>query len=168
MTEDGEQVSDEGMVRKDALNFPDSSLSVIPHCEMGDYWDFGYIDAPEPNHKDIAYLVSYGTNVMVQTSSLQILWLATNGRISPQRYWRYLMHIGWSENRVDGYGLPGVDYGVISEAMDQFPEPFPGLSMQKVVALEELGDVELIQQALIHQGNFWAWMRPDRLVHPMS
>jgi len=109
---DGVPVSGDGMNRTEALRIPDSSLRVIPHCQMGDSWDFGFVDPPGPETND-NYLVSYGTNIMVQTTSLRILSLATSGRMTPQRVWRLGMHQCFSVNYCTGFN--GIDYGEIDD-----------------------------------------------------
>jgi hypothetical protein len=38
----------------------------------------------------------------------------------------------------------------------------PGLSLDEIIKLESLGDVELVKKAIIDDGKFWIWMRPDR------
>jgi len=70
---------------------------------------------------------------------------------------------GWyAQNHTIFSGLDGIDYGEISKWWDQYPEPVPNLPAEKLLALEELGDVDLVRQAIIHQGGLWMWMRPDR------
>jgi len=157
---DGVPVSGDGMNRTEALRIPDSSLRVIPHCQMGDSWDFGFVDPPGPETND-NYLVSYGTNIMVQTASVYILSLATSGRMTLERVWRLAMHQGFSVSH-NGYGFKGIDYGEISDCREQCPYPVPGMAIEDVVELESLGDVELVKKAVIHEGKFWIWMRPDR------
>ncbi|EGO20912.1 hypothetical protein SERLADRAFT_475298, partial [Serpula lacrymans var. lacrymans S7.9] len=68
--------------QEDVLRIPDSSIRVIPHCSMGEFWDF---------------------------TSLPILALATDGRVTPERLWRLAMHQGKSVSQRD-YGLPEIDY----------------------------------------------------------
>ena len=125
---------------------------------MGDDWDFGFID-----HQDHPgnFLVSYGTNIMVQTASLHILSLATARRMTPERVWRLAIRQRYSMSR-DHYGLDGIDYGEIHHAWDEDPLLVPGLSPDAIVKLESLGDVELVKKAIIDDGKFWVWMRPDR------
>lgn len=36
------------------------------------------------------------------------------------------------------------------------------IAVTKMMKLEQLGDVELIRPAIIWEGKFWVWMRPDR------
>lgn len=82
--------------------------------------------------------------------------------MTPQRYWRLLMHKGLSRPEFKSYELPGIDYGNMAQFMTNPSEPTPGLFIEDVVPFEELGDVKLIQQAILNRGNFWLWMRPDR------
>lgn len=150
-----------GVPKAEVLRLTDSSLRIIPHCTMGEHWDFGCVSAPEPNPTNIVYLVSYGPIIMVQAAPLTVLSLATKGRVSPNRLWRLAMHQGISEGQ-DDYGLGGIDYYPgITEPREQFPPPVPGLSLEKLVALESLGDIESIKNVIIHEGQFWVWMRPD-------
>lgn len=159
--ENSHPLFNDGVEKAYALSLPDSSIRVIPHCTMGEYWDFGSISPPDPNPENIIYLVSFGTIIMVQAASLAILSLATAGRVSPKRLWRLLMHQGFSEGQ-NRYGLSDLDYYPgISDPRDQFPSPIPGISVEEVIALELLGDIELIKDAIIHKGQFWVWMRPN-------
>ncbi|EIW78963.1 hypothetical protein CONPUDRAFT_83342 [Coniophora puteana RWD-64-598 SS2] len=98
---------------------------------------------------------------MVQTFALPILHLATCGRVTPQRFWRIAMYCGWSEG-VHSPGLEEVDYGEISDARDDIPKTIPWLKYSELRYLEELGDVEAIEDAIVHRGGYWMWMRPDR------
>lgn len=165
--EDGELIrtGDEGMAREDALRIPDSRVRVIPNCVLGDEWNFGYVDRGHDS-----YMVSHGTNIMVESESLAILSLATNGRMTPERVWRMAMHQGFSVLHALGYaGFDGIDYGEVSEWRCLLPQIMPGFPGEELVELESLGDVDLIRKAIIHKGRFWIWMRPDRLVvHSVS
>jgi hypothetical protein len=98
---------------------------------------------------------------MVQTASLHILALATAGRMTPERVWRLAMHQGFSRP-YEGYGLDGIDYGEIDRARGQDQFLVPDLSLDEIIKLESLGDVELVKKAIIDDGKFWVWMRPDR------
>ena len=138
------------------MRIPDSSLRVIPHCKRGNHWDLGSADHPLDK-----FLVSYGTNIMVQTASLDILALATAGRMTPERVWRLAMHQGFSMPH-DGDGLDGINYGDIHHARGQDPLLVPNLSLDEIIKLASLGDVELVKEAIINDGKFWVWMRPDR------
>lgn len=128
---------------------------------MGDYWSHGFIAAPEPNLERIHYLVSFSAIIMAQAASLNILSLATQGRVSPKRLWRLVMHQGFSEGH-DAYGLYHVNYYPgTRDPREQNPVPVPAFSPEDVIALESLGDTESIKNAIIHEGGFWLWMRPD-------
>jgi len=146
-----------GIPREEALGIPDSSLRVISHCQMGDDWEFGFID--HPDHPE-NFLVSHSTNIMVQTASLHILSLATDGRMTPERFWNLAIRQRYSMSG-DHYGLDGINYGEIPDAWDEDPLLVPGLSLEAIVKLESLGDVELVKKAIIDDGKFWVWMRPD-------
>ena len=123
---------------------------------MGDDWYYGFVALPDPM---TPYLVSRGTNIVVQSISLPILFRATGGRMTPQRLWRLAMWQGFSERR-DHDVLDGIDYGEVTEGIDKYVKATPGI--EDVMNLEELGDVETIKMAIIHKGKFWIWMRPDR------
>jgi hypothetical protein len=123
---------------------------------MGDDWYYGYVAPPDPRS---SYLLSYGTNIAVQSVSLPILYQATGGRMTPQRLWRLAMGQGFSEVR-DCDLLKGIEYGEVLDGIDQYMRPTPGI--EDLIELEELGDVEAIKVAIILKGKFWIWMRPDR------
>jgi hypothetical protein len=147
----------------DPQEIPNSSLRIIPHCHMGEryLWDLGSVTRPDAGLQDGGICVIMGPHTMVHSASIPILHLATGGRMSLQRYWRLLMHKGFSEGSCIG-GVPGIDYGEISDGQDQTPYPTPGLCVTELRALEDLRHVESIKKAIIHQGKFWVWMRPDR------
>ncbi|KAH7924522.1 hypothetical protein BV22DRAFT_1066618 [Leucogyrophana mollusca] len=147
--------------RDSALYIPDSALTIISNCVIGDWWDGGYVDAPPPNSEDVHYCVSFGVCVMVQSTSLDILAMATHGRMTPQRVWRLAMHQGWSDPHNE-YALKGVDYGDVELGWKKYPAPLPWLSHKEIIAMEKLGSVKEIQRALIWRAKFWVWMRPDR------
>jgi len=162
----------EGLPRDEALRIPKHQIHVVSHCSIGEHylWDLGFVDGPKcrgPNGEEFTpnYLVSFGPIVMVQTSGLPILHLATRGRVSPLRLWTLAMHLGWSKPHND-YGLPGVDYGEVDMHREQDPPPIPYMEEHEVIALEELGNVEAIRETIVHRGGFWMWMRPDR--YPMD
>lgn len=139
-------------IRKaETLLLPASSLRVIHHCTMGDQH---FISVPDP--EDINYHVSSPAIFMVQTASLTILSLATKGRVSPKRLWRLCMYQGFSE-QYNVKGLRDLDYhpGIHDPREQNYPPPIPGFSVQQVIALESLGDIELVKNAIIHKGQFW-------------
>ncbi|EIW74166.1 hypothetical protein CONPUDRAFT_93967 [Coniophora puteana RWD-64-598 SS2] len=157
-----------GLPREDALHIPKHQIHVVPHCSMSEQylWDLGFANGPKcraQNGEEVTpnFLVSFGPIIMVQTSGLPILHLATCGRVSPLRLWTLAMHLGWSKPHND-YGLPGVDYGEVGIHREQDPPPIPYMEEHEVVALEELGNVEAIQETVAQLGGFWVWMRPDR------
>jgi len=125
---------------------------------MGDDWYYGLAAPPDPTK---SFLVSFGTDIVVQSASLPILSRATGERMTPQRLWRLAMWQGFAED-MDRNMLDGIDYGEVMEGMGQNIRATPGIDDLK--GLEELGDVELIKTAIIHKGKFWIWMRPDRSV----
>ncbi|EIW78958.1 hypothetical protein CONPUDRAFT_138222 [Coniophora puteana RWD-64-598 SS2] len=154
--------------REELLATPDSDIRVLRHCKAGveDTWDFGVVSDPSSREEDghNGYHVSVGVLIMVQTFALPILDLATNGRVTPQRLWRLAMHQGWSEvpSKRGDYGFAGIDYGEIHHERKKNPSPVPWMIPAQVVALEELGDLDVIKEAIVCQGGLWVWMGPDR------
>lgn len=148
----------DGSVKEIALQIPDAQIRIIPSCCMGDDWYYGLAAPPDPM---MSFLVSFGTNVVVQSASLPILSMATRGRMTPQRLWRLAICQGFLEDSNRNL-FDGIDYGEVIEGMGGNIKPTPGISDLK--GFEELGDVERIKTAIIHDGKFWIWMRPDRSV----
>lgn len=105
-------------------------------------------------------LVSYGTSIFVQEPALEILTLATDGRITPQRYWRLCMVKGCWLPSMQYKGFAGIDYGQGGQAQGLVPAP--RWNVEDVTHLEELGSVERVKQAIIHDSGYWVWMSPDR------
>lgn len=140
---------------------PDEDIRVLPHCITGDMWDLGYVVAPPPNKQNWSYLVSYACNLMVQTHALDIMALATCGRMTPSRLWRLAMQQGF-EGLGRPYCLKGVNYGAITDQWKQFPDAFPGFTSTRLLELEKIGDVEVVKQRMVDEGYFWLWMAPDR------
>ena len=66
---------------------------------------------------------------------------------------------GFSETQ-DHFLIAGVDYGEVMAGANQYMLPVPGID--DLIELEELGDMELIKKTIVHKGQFWIWMRPDR------
>ena len=121
------------------------------------------MDRPHGDKESWSYLVSHGCTVMVQAYALDILALATRGRMTPLRLWRLAMEQGF-EDAGRHYGLEDVNYGEVEAHWDEFPEVFPEFSgPEQVFELEEEpGEVEAVKQCLVHEGRFWLWMAPDR------
>jgi len=147
-----------GIPKAEALEIPDSAITVRRHCKAGGDWDLGSVNGPENGD----YLVSFGVLIMVQDFALPILHLATGGRVTPQRLWRLAMYQGHSDLSGPDYGLDNVDYGEISDEREQFPLPIPNMKCRKVKELEKLGDVQKIKDAIAQWGGYWMWMRADR------
>ena len=59
-------------------------------------------------------------------------------------------------------GFEDIDYGEITNFRNQWPSAVPGLSTEELIGLESLGSQELVRRAIIHEGQFWIWMLPDR------
>jgi len=150
--------STSGSIKEFALQIPDGQFRINSNCCMGDDWYYGLAAHPDPT---LSCLVSFGTNIMVQSASLPILSMATGGRMTPQRLWRLAILQGFFEDS-DRNLFDGIDYGEVIEGTGMNIKPIPGIHDFK--RFEELGDVERIKIAIIHKGKFWIWMRPDRLV----
>lgn len=143
---------------------PETDIRVVPHCVMGEFWDFGSVDGPSSNKQDWTYLVSFGCAVMVQTYALDILALATQGRMTPSRLWHLAMQQGFEEAG-HPYCIEGVDYGEFPNLLcEQFPNALPGFTSDELEDLEKIGDIEVLKQRLVHEGFFWLWMAPDRYI----
>jgi hypothetical protein len=131
---------------------PEEVVRAVSGCKMGDYWDFGSIDNPMGK----ANLVSYGINMLVQTTSLSILEAASEGRVTTLRLWRWVMSTG----QFRGYAMEEhIEYG--GPDLEQFPNPFPGLEPREFIEIERKSE-ENIYVELVFRGRFWVWMRPDR------
>ena len=132
---------------EDADGEDDLNISVLP-ARVNSYWDNGIVFVPGNR------LVQF-PSMMVQNTALDIMRLATNGRLTPQRFWRAKNHLYYDLND---------DMHELVEVNHQDPSVVPGMDYEQVLGLEELGDVDKIRDAIVHQGYFWIWMRPDRLV----
>ncbi|CAE6460973.1 unnamed protein product [Rhizoctonia solani] len=130
----------------------------LPGCRMGDAFDMGCCEGPNGEDDDI--LVSYGGYFFVQTNMLAILAGATQGRVSVQRLWRLAMIKGYYDPH--NYSvLPGVDYGPISNYLEQFPWVLGDMTQEELPSLGSIGSAKRIAELLRKRG-FWMWMRPDR------
>lgn len=150
------------IVAKEAvIDIPDSKISVQPaSLEDDEFWDFGSVRPLGDNPDNDLYTVSYRGNIMVQKPSLEILRLATDGNLTPRRFWRLAMACGKEFN----YVIPNIDYGKMHEldvVWKEDPSVVPDMEVEEVIALEELGEVDKIKDEIIHRGCFWVWMRPD-------
>ena len=139
----------------------DEDILVLPHCVMGFLWRFGVrvLDAPPPMKS--SHLVSFGCQLMVQTYALDILALATCGRMTPLRLWRLAVQQGFG-SLCHPCCLKGVNYGAITGQSEQTPREFPGFTATELMELENIGDVEAVKERLVDEGFFWLWMAPDR------
>jgi hypothetical protein len=117
------------------------------------------------------YQISQGRDILVTSTALAILSLATDGRMTPQRIWRMAMKQGrfdsgyWRSFRKIDY------YGEIYDGRDiHHPIATPGyyratwINPESEVAfkLEQSGDIKVILQKIIWEGKYWVWMSPDR------
>ncbi|KAK4702073.1 hypothetical protein P7C70_g4154, partial [Phenoliferia sp. Uapishka_3] len=143
---------------KEVLALDSSRIRRVPRCKAAEWFDFGSVSSHDDKQM---FLVSYGTVVMFQSSAIEILRQATNGRLTPERVWRLTMR--QRDTKEMNYVLDGLDYGEISDAIEQFLSPVPGLEGGGILRLEKTeGGVEGIKRAIIHEGRWWVWMRPDR------
>jgi hypothetical protein len=103
------------------------------------------------------------------SAATPILRLATQGRMTTERLWLLGMKQGKNDNCA-GYVPEDVDYGEITDSIDQFLVALPGLSrfdeenekreqVKKWVETAET-DEELLQ-TVVHEGGYWLWMSPD-------
>lgn len=141
-----------------AKDIPNSKICIQPACSHQSFGQFGAVVPPGDDLTGGFYLVSRGANLMVQNTSLDILRLATDQKLTPERFWRLAMTCGRGSHVIDG-----IDYGSEMHRLDRrCPSAVPEMGEVEVFELEELGDAEKIMEAIVHQGGFWVWMRPDR------
>jgi hypothetical protein len=159
---------------KESLLIPDSHIHASPFKIVHHDWDRDLYQSPG----NIFYYVNRGTDILVASAALKILSLATNGRMTPQRIWRMVMH-----NQPQWDGFDGIDYyGDISDPrnLGELPintpgdnyyhgiwEYYPASPCNIVGGLEELGDSEVIRHKLIWEGKYWVWMNPDWYAPPL-
>jgi hypothetical protein len=152
---------------KGSLLIPDSRIRALPFEITEHDWDRDLYQ----NH-DIFYYVDRGADILVASAAMKILSLATNGRMTPQRLWRMVIH-----NPPQWSGFEGIDYyGDIPDPRNggELPVQTPGDAYYygiwqyypanpcKIVGgLEELGNSEVIRHKLIWEGKYWVWMNPD-------
>jgi hypothetical protein len=133
-------------------------------------WGWNWIENWFKTSDGTTYQVSQGIDILVASTALAILSLATDGRMTPQRIWRMAIKEGRFDN---GYWrcFRDIDYhGKICDAGDLLPMVTPGYppitwidpDSEVVSKLEELGNSEVILQKIIWEGKYWVWMRPDR------
>jgi hypothetical protein len=144
---------------------------------MSDWFDTGFLVPPWGEDfarylfyppEGQSYYVAYGCNLMVQTHALDIMALATHGRMTPLRLWRLAMQQGFEEED-HRYFLEGVDYGAIADhCLLHPPVDLPGFKKTTFKELEKIGDIEVLKQRLVHDGLVWLWMAPDRYAIPVS
>ncbi|EIW80455.1 hypothetical protein CONPUDRAFT_137655 [Coniophora puteana RWD-64-598 SS2] len=153
--------------RGEALETPDSAITLRDNCSCNGPvdWIYGLVRPPVMKDDFDNYSVSVGLLVMVQDFALPILHLATRGRVTPQRLWRLAMHQGHSDMTGAGWkGLDDIDYGENDKEMRAQSDItyIPHMRCKEVKALEGLGDVQMIKDAIVHRGGYWMWMRADR------
>lgn len=126
---------------------------------MGPIWDLGCILNPMQETN----LVSFGINILVQTTSLAILEVATDALLTPFRMYKWIMSTGNDPGR--GFALERwIEYN--GPQFSHIVNPFPGFSdlefgIDDIMKMDELSDDQLLH-ALLYKGRFWVWMRPDR------
>lgn len=145
------------------------SVRIVSGCFAGDMFEFGSVQHPtllNANGQEQDYLVSYGAQIMVLSWALPILYLATESRIDARRLWKFSMKLGHNMPH-DHYVCPGIDYGAITNSIDQFLNPLPNVDRDEAVEeyLEtierESANAEEVKQRLIDDGGFWCWMAAD-------
>ena len=154
------------MSAEESLLTHDSCICAIPFKITDFDWDRDRYS----NSDGISCYVGRGVDFLVASAALDILSLATNGRMTSQRIWRMVMHepLAWYKfEGVDYYGVFIPDPRIVGE----LPIPTPGSdaswgyypeNLCKIVGgLEALGDSELIRHYLIWEGKYWVWMNPD-------
>jgi hypothetical protein len=139
----------------------------FPICIYDWDWDEKWVKSSDGT----IYQMSQGIDILVTSTALAILSLATDGRMTPQRIWRMAMKQGrfdsvyWRSFRKIDY------YGEIYDGRDtHHPIATPGYSRatwidpksEVVFKLEQSGDIEVILQNIIWEGKYWVWMSPDR------
>jgi hypothetical protein len=138
----------------------------FPICDWD--WDEEWVKSSD----GIIYQISQGIDILVTSTALGILSLATDGRMTPQRIWRMAMKQGRFDS---GYwdSFWNIDYyGEIYDGRDtHHPIATPGYSRatwidhpasEVAFKLEQSGDIEVILQKIIWEGKYWVWMSPDR------
>ncbi|GAA5977744.1 hypothetical protein JCM5350_006164 [Sporobolomyces pararoseus] len=166
ITNEGMPVFDEESPEGDELLKSHSDdFRIVTQCEAAGMFEFGSVENPALSQ---SYLVSYGACIMILSSALPLLYLATDCRMTSRRIWQLCMKLGGHNVPQNHYVLPGIDYGEVEEAIDQFLLPLPKWSLgdstmtEKLRKLGEEGrTVEEAKKALIHQGGYWVWMSPD-------
>lgn len=164
-TKEGKLAEDmENNDTKEAMD-PSHSKIIVQPCVVDDFiWEYGSVrpltdNANESHHA--SYTVSFGANIMVLNFALEILRTATDGRMTPERFWRLAMANGRGTDVIHDvdYEKEMETYSVWEE--DTGPSVVPAMTIEEVVDIEKLGDVEIIKRTIVHQGHFWVWMRPD-------
>ncbi|GAA5962883.1 hypothetical protein JCM3765_005903 [Sporobolomyces pararoseus] len=141
---------------------------IVTHCEAAGMFEFGSVENPELSQN---YLVSYGACVMVLSWALPILYLATDCRMTARRIWQLCQKHGHNVPQ-NHYVLPGINYGEVKQAIDQFLLPLPKWELgdhdRIIERLWKLGEeaktVEEAKKALIDEGGYWIWMSPNEWV----
>ncbi|KAK4701671.1 hypothetical protein P7C70_g4558, partial [Phenoliferia sp. Uapishka_3] len=138
-----------------------SQIREIPHCYAGPWYEFGSVSRDKTD--DHAICVSHGSFIMLQATAIHIMKLATKGRLSTERVWRSKMRNQPNpEIMISHYVLP-IDYGEIVDGIDEGLTATPGFTERQLLDLEAKEvTVENIKRALVHEGKWWVWMRPDR------
>jgi hypothetical protein len=135
-------------------------------------YDWDWDEESVESSDGIIYQISQGRDILVTSTALAILSLATDGRMTPQRLWRMAMKQGRFDS---GYwrSFQNIDYyGEIYDGRDtHLPIATPGYSPitwidpdhdEVLFKLEQSGNIEVILQKIIWEGKYWVWMSPDR------
>ena len=163
-TDEAEAEELEWVSAKESLLIPDSRIHTVPFKITNHDWDRDlYQDY------DIFYYVDRGADILVASAALKILSLVTDGRMTPQRIWRMVIHMPPMWNGFDGVGyyedMPeprnGGELPIEAPGDDYYHGIWEYYPCKIVGGLEELGDSEVIRHKLIWEGKHWVWMNPD-------
>ena len=85
---------------------PDVPIRVLPLHPCDFDWQGDWIESTDGTR----YRGYQGTDIMVASSALAILALATNGRMTPKRIWKLAMDDRQQSGHWHSYSFAGIDY----------------------------------------------------------
>lgn len=157
------------MTHAQASAIPDSQIRTTLFSMA--FWDGDIGEWLQASEDDSRYYFFNGNDLFVSPLCLDILSLATDGRMTAQRIWRMGTFQGdMTSVSCHCYSFRGIEYYKPRFPLDprqDLPEATPGYSMdfyssaQIMAELEYLGDIELIRQAILRTGKLWLWMPPS-------
>jgi hypothetical protein len=112
--------------------------------------------------------------LLVQLTAWRILQAATESRLTPAIFWATSRALRMDDERKDIFyngPIPGIDYGAIQLAFNQFCTPMKvadsdGTSVDdwwvRLLTNKEMSPEEIRQEAIMGRGNLWVFRRPDR------